>query len=60
MKQRWGDKLTKTMEISALWDDTPHIVVDVVERAKNADGRLESDALEQTQIQGNDFDLVAR
>jgi branched-chain amino acid transport system substrate-binding protein len=48
MKQRWGDKLTKTVEISALWDDTAHLVVDVLKRATSTNGDALKTALEQT------------
>jgi len=48
MKQRWGDKLSASVELSAMWDDMLHIVVDAVSRAKSQDGDALKAALEET------------
>ena len=48
MEARYGDRLSKTMYIAALWDDTIRLVVDAASRAKSAGGDGIKAALEET------------
>jgi branched-chain amino acid transport system substrate-binding protein len=48
MQARWGSKLSKTMNIAALWDDTLRLVVDAAKRAKSTRGEDLKIALENT------------
>lgn len=48
MQARWGSKLSKTMNIAALWDDTLRLLFDAARRAKSFDGADLKAALEDT------------
>ncbi len=50
MEDRYGAKLSKTMYIAALWDDTIRLVVDAAKRAKSTGGDDIKAALEGTQV----------
>ena len=48
LKTRWGDKLTKSVFLSAMWVDMLNLVGDAVKRAKGNDGEALKAALEDT------------
>jgi len=48
MQARWGEKLSKTLYIAALWDDTMHMLVQALGHAKSFSGTDIKDALEST------------
>lgn len=48
MEERYGAKLSKTMYIAALWDDTIRLVVDAAKRARSTSGDDIKAALEAT------------
>ncbi|HEY4773368.1 MAG TPA: ABC transporter substrate-binding protein [Xanthobacteraceae bacterium] len=48
LKSRWGDKLTTTVMLAAMWNDMLNLVVDVVKRSKGRDGDSIKAALEDT------------
>lgn len=52
MQDRYGDKLSKTMYIAALWDDTIRLLVEAARRARGASGDEIRSALESTNFKG--------
>jgi branched-chain amino acid transport system substrate-binding protein len=52
MQSRFGAKLSKTMYIAALWDDTIRLLIEATKRAKSLDGDGIKTALEATTHKG--------
>jgi branched-chain amino acid transport system substrate-binding protein len=52
MQGRFGAKLSKTMYIAALWDDTIRLLIEAAKRAKSLDGDGIKTALEATTHKG--------
>ena len=52
MQERYGAKLSKTMYIAALWDDTIRLLIDAAKRAKSTGGDDIKAALEATTFKG--------
>jgi len=48
LKSNWGDKLTSSVMLAAMWNDMLNLVVDVAKRSKGQDGDSLKAALEDT------------